>query len=61
MGVSVEFENALRRRVTDDVGEPRQSRRLRHQPLSQHGQVYVVGLGGGVGLVLAFWLIVVEM
>ena len=47
MGVSVEFENALRRRVTDDVGKPGESRRLRHQPLSQHRQVYVVGLGGG--------------
>ena len=60
MGVSVEFENPLRRRVTDDFGEPRESRRLRHQPLSQHGQVYVVGLGGGVILAGSGGLLGVE-
>ena len=58
MGVSVELEDALRGGVPDDVGEARQPGRLRQQPLPQHRQVDVVGLGCRAGIV---GLLVVEM
>ena len=62
MGVSVEFQNPLCGGVTDDVGEPGQSGRLREEPLPQHRQVDVVGLGlGGLGGRGGGGLVVVEM
>ena len=58
MWVPVELEDALRGGVADDVGEARQPRRLRQQPLPQHRQVDVVGLSRGTG---SIGLLVVEM